>query len=247
MPITCKVQNVSVFYPGKKNPNVFKVNFDLQAETITMIIGPNGSGKSTLLKALLGLLPYEGEVTFYNPKGKQIGKKDMHIGYVPQYFKFDSTIPITVCEFLQLTLSACHQSTQDKKKEIRKALQEVLALQLIHKQLGDLSGGQLQRVILARALLHNPKMLILDEPESGIDIQGEQYFYDALQKIVKERGVTVLIATHELEIVHKYASQVLCINKKLLCRGKPEEALTPKTFSKLYGVNKRLYKHECHS
>lgn len=241
--LSLKVENLGFSYPGISEPALDNISFSLKPNTINILIGPNGSGKSTLLKSILGILSSSGEITFYDEKGEKISRKESHIGYVPQKFNFDTSIPITVNEFLKLTLSSCKRHTGGSENQISKALKEVNATNLRYKKLGDLSGGQLQRIILARALFHHPKLLILDEPESGIDMEGERFFYEVLDKLVKEKRVTALIASHEMEIVNKYADQVLCINKTIVCAGSSAQALTDKTFSKLYGSHNKPHNH----
>jgi zinc transport system ATP-binding protein len=240
---TLVVNDLAVTYPGMESPAVEGVSFELQPHTINILVGPNGSGKSTLLKAILGILPSTGEIKF-SSSDISLYKQ---VGYVPQRLEFDLNLPITVYEFLRLTLVECTHSHNYKKKLIRQALKQVEAEHLNHKNFGDLSGGQRQRVILARALLHEPQLLILDEPEAGIDFKGEQLFYDVLKKLVTEKNVTALIASHEMEIVHQYADQVLCINHNLVCAGTPQKALTPQTLNQLYGIHKKVYQHHHHN
>jgi len=238
-----EVKNLSFTYPGVSEPALYNVNFFLEAETINTIIGPNGSGKSTLLKIILGIYKSTAEINFYN-NSKKITAQEAHIGYVPQKRSIDVNIPITVNEFLFLTQKSCKRCVNNNDLEIIDVLHKVTALEYRYKKLSELSGGQLQRVILARALLHNPKILILDEPEAGIDIQGEKFFYEVLEKLVKQEGVTALIATHEMEVVSKYADQVLCLNKTLICAGSANKTLTNETFQKLYGTHTTQYTHK---
>lgn len=238
-----KVDNLSFKYPNSKTNAIENINFTLDEASINMIIGPNGSGKSTLLKVILGILNGNGRISFFNNTIKTSLKK-IHIGYVPQKLAFDTSIPITVNEFLQLTVDSCKRCKKNIAAEINDVLVQVQSTHLIDKKLGDLSGGQLQRIVIARALMHKPKLLILDEPEAGIDITGELFFYKILKDVVKKTKVAALIATHEMEVVHKYADQVLCINKTLVCAGNTTQALTSKTFEKLYGINNQPFNHE---
>ena len=237
-----EVKNLNYSYPGVSEPALHDINFSLQAQTINTIIGPNGSGKSTLLKIILGIYKSTAEITFFN-NSKKISAHEAHIGYVPQKRSIDINIPITVNEFLSLTQKSCKRCATNSELEIIDVLKKVTALEYRYKKLSELSGGQLQRVILARALLHSPKLLILDEPEAGIDIQGERFFYEVLEKLVKKEGVTALIATHEMEVVSKYADQVLCLNKTLICAGSAKKTLTNETFQKLYGTHTTQYNH----
>lgn len=240
--VVLKAEDVSFTYPQVSEPAIHDINFSLKSNSISMLIGPNGSGKSTLIRVFLGILKSSGKITFYH-KGKEISQHDAHIGYVPQKHDIDTTIPITVSELLTLTVNSCARCKTCAESEVDDVLKKVSALDYKHKKIGDLSGGQLQRVILARALLHKPKLLILDEPEAGIDVQAEQFFYEVLRNLVDTENITALIATHEMEVVNAYADQVICINKTLVCAGSTVEALTPKTFKELYGMHAKPYHH----
>ncbi len=240
--IVLEIVHLDYSYPGVTEPTLYNISFSLLSHTINMIIGPNGSGKSTLIKVLLGIYPSNAEINFYKNQ-KKISVSEAHIGYVPQKRSIDLSIPVTVNEFLSLTQKSCKRCASKSKSEINDVLAKVNALEYRYKKLGELSGGQLQRIILARALLNNPKILILDEPEAGIDIQGERFFYEVLEKLVKNEGLTALIATHEMGVVSKYADQVLCLNKTLICAGSAQATLTNETFKKLYGVDTVQYHH----
>ena len=237
-----EIDNLSFSYPGSNEPALSNISFKLKPNTINMLIGPNGSGKSTLIKLIIGILQGDGAIYFYD-NTKIISRKEAHIGYVPQKQSIDTSIPITVHELLALTQKSCNRCNHDTGKEITDALKKVDALEYRYRKIGDLSGGQLRRVILARALLNNPPILILDEPESGIDLQGEKFFYEVLHNLVKNEGITALIATHEMEIVSEYADAVICINRSLVCNGSVNETLIPKTFEKLYGVHTKIHTH----
>ena len=160
------------------------------------------------------------------------------IGYVPQKFEFDHDVPITVYEFM--ALEKCRE-TKHSCTNIIRALKEVGLNNIEKNKLGELSGGQFQRVMIAKALLHEKAILIFDEPSTGIDIAGEQTIYDLIEKINKERGTTCLIVSHELNVVNKYANKVICLNKKMICSGTPETVITPKNLKKLYGIGAGLY------
>ena len=179
--IVLEVINLSFSYPGVLEPTLHDINFSLHAQTINTIIGPNGSGKSTLIKIILGIYQSNAEINFFS-HGKKISASQAHIGYVPQKRSIDLSTPITVNEFLFLTQQSCKRCVSNSESEIIDVLIKVNAFEYRYKKLGELSGGQLQRIILARALLHSPQILILDEPEAGIDIQGERFFYEVLEK-----------------------------------------------------------------
>lgn len=172
-----------------------------------MLVGPNGSGKSTLIKAVLGILPYSGKITINLPESTSHERTTF--GYVPQRLEFDLDLPITVDEFLNLTLASCDHNAAQKEEMVIAALSNTGALKLRHRTLGSLSGGQRQRVIVARALIHHPHILVLDEPESGIDVEGEAQFFQLLKEIVTTQHAAALIATHDLHAVNEYADQVI--------------------------------------
>lgn len=238
MKTALEIKNLTVKYPGYTHPAIENVSFSVSENSITALVGPNGSGKSTLLKALLGLVPHSGEVKVF---GQPVEDVYHDIGYIPQRFSFDPTFPITVKEFIKLVLY--NHSEKIAQKQLNKVLDYVEADNLAKRKLSTLSGGQLQRVLLARALAHNPKLLLLDEPEAGVDVGGEQTFYDLLEKLVKDKKATALVASHELDVVYAYAQNVICLNRKMFCKGKPKEVLTQEIFTKLYGRGLKFYGH----
>jgi ABC-type Mn2+/Zn2+ transport system ATPase subunit len=233
-----EISNLTVHYPGYSIPVLDNISLSVKEGAISALIGPNGSGKSTLLKAVLGLIEYQGEIKVF---GKKVEAAYPDIGYVPQRFSFDASFPVSVSEFIIL---AQRKNETDIESNLKRTLSYVDAEPLKEKKLSTLSGGQLQRVLLARALINRPKLLLLDEPEAGVDVGGEQTFYDLMEKLVKEKNLTALIASHELDVVYTYANEVFCVNRRLLCTGKPNAVLNQQTFEELYGRGLRFYGHE---
>lgn len=231
------VTDLTVVYPGYAHAAIENVTFSVTKGTIAALIGPNGSGKTSIIKAILGLIDYEGEIKAF---GKPVQRSSSQIGYVPQRFSFDPTFPVTVFEFISMVLPERKRVSQ----LVKESLQYVEGMDLIDRKLSTLSGGQLQRVLLARALITKPSLLLLDEPEAGIDVGGEQTFYDLMEKLVKDENITALIASHELDIVYAYAQQVVCVNKRMLCYGVPKEVLNQDTFMELYGRGLKFYGHD---
>lgn len=229
--IALDLKKVSVRYHHSFEPAILEVSFTAYRGTITSIIGPNGSGKTTLIKAILGLIPYEGEINLPALEKKRCGHP---VGYVPQTHSIDLSFPMTVKEFLEFSHVNC-PGFKLKSNSFKYTLSLLGAGALIDKPLQNLSGGQLQRILLARAILHRPALLILDEPETGIDIGGEQSLYDLLVKLSREKGMTVLVSSHEIDVVKHYADRVVCLNRSVVCEGKPEEVLNIGTLHKLYG------------
>jgi zinc transport system ATP-binding protein len=208
------------------------INFKIEKNQIIAIIGPNGSGKTSLLKAMLGLIDYTGSVSYF---GKKITQKLTKIGYVPQKFDFDRSIPITVYEFISFS------GADDQ--EIIKVLKEVGMEEWKNKIIGDLSGGQLQRVLIANALTKNPQILFLDEPLAGIDIEGAEDFYKTIKKLNIEKNVTIFLVSHEINMVYKFVDQIICLNRDLICQGTPKETITKEVLEKLYGKEIKLQPH----
>jgi len=198
------------------------------------IIGPNGAGKSVLFRALLGLIPYEGKVN-WSPHIK--------IGYVPQKVFVAKDIPLTVAEFLGF-------KTKDSR-EILAVLTQVgfegNNPRLLTTRLGVLSGGEFQRVLIAFALLGDPQVLLFDEPTSGIDVSGEETVYHLIHKLQKQKQLTIIFISHELEIVYKYANKVLCLNKQAICFGPPRKVIDKQNLEQLYGEDIHFYHHHTNS
>ncbi len=234
MKTVVSVKNLTVKYPKINYDAIKDINFELPKGKILMVIGPNGSGKSTLIKAILGLIESEGSVQVF---GNRVEKEYHQIGYLPQNFNFDRSFPITVEEFLKISLAecSCEECLSNPKKSIVKALSQVGAKNILNSMLSEISGGQLQRVLLAKSIIHSPKLLILDEPEAGIDTSGEISFFNLISKMVKEKDMTAILVSHELDYVKKYADLVLVINKKVLAFGPVDKVLRKTTISKLYG------------
>jgi ABC-type Mn2+/Zn2+ transport system ATPase subunit len=210
------------------------VGFTIEKEAIIAVIGPNGSGKTTLLKAILGLLPFQGEVRIFSQPVRQV----LHqLGYVPQRFAFDSAFPLTVEEFINLT---CRNP---EKLPPGGVLEETGMTEFKGKMIGELSGGQLQRVLLAHAMLHRPRILFLDEATSGIDVEGLSDFYSTIHRLNREHGVTVMMVSHEISMVYKFSDRIICLNRDLISHGETKTALTGEVLKKLYGDNADLKIH----
>ncbi|MFH1089007.1 MAG: metal ABC transporter ATP-binding protein [Candidatus Uhrbacteria bacterium] len=231
------VENLSVRYG--EHAVVDGVSFSIEQGKIAAIVGPNGSGKTTLMKAILGLVPSRGEIIVL---GQHLHDVRSRVGYVPQRFTFDRDFPITVEEFLNLA-----RSSKCASSRITTVIKEVgLTPLILHKHLGNLSGGQLQRILIAQAILHDPAILFLDEPATGIDVVGETAIHDVIEHLNKEHGTTVLMVSHDIAMISTLVDQVLCLNKKLLCSGPPKKALTQKSLGDLFGSHHSFYEHHQH-
>ena len=202
------------------------LSFEVKEGEVLTILGPNGAGKTVLLKTLLGILPYQGEIEW---------KKGVKIGYVPQRLPFIKDVPMSVKEFFDLK--------NVSGKESEEILGSIgLEKDILEKKIGDLSSGQFQRILVGWALVGNPQVLLFDEPMTGIDISGQESVYNLLEKLRKERNLTILLVTHDLSIVYKFATNCLCLNKKVLCHSVPKE-LTTERLSQLYGGGIKFYRH----
>lgn len=222
-----EVKNLTVSF-GEENV-LDDVSFELKKGENVAIMGPNGAGKTVLLKALLGLLPYRGEIRWSD---------DAKISYVPQKILPDKNLPLNIKEFFEMK--------NIKTKQIEESLFSVGITDenFIKKRIGAVSPGQLQRVLIAWGLVGNPNILLFDEPTAGIDIGGEETIFNLLNKIEKERNISIILVTHDMSVVYGFVDSVLCLNKKLICHGAPSEVLGLDGLKKLYGEGVSFYKHE---
>jgi zinc transport system ATP-binding protein len=234
-----EIHDLTVHFDRAEHPAVEEVSFTLAAGQIAMIIGPNGSGKTTLLRAILGLIPATGEVRIF---GHPIHAAYPSIGYVPQHLRFDATLPLTGREMLLMPLRT--MTKKARPRSLSWVMDTFRLAGFLDQPLGTLSGGQLKRLLLARAMLHRPRLLVLDEPEAGVDVGGEQTLYQVLEQLVDTEGLTALISSHELNIVLQVATQVICLNRRLFGIGPPTKMLTPHTLFQLYGPTAALYRHD---
>ena len=223
-----RVQNVSVNI-GKDR--VLKdVNLHVHCGQMVALIGPNGAGKSTLLKALLGQRDYDGVIVFSVPGQRRVKAR---IGYVPQSPAFDPGDPISVADLFACCLSkrpAFLGLGNDLRDQVLECLERVHGEDLIDKRVGSLSGGELQRVLLALALEPMPNILILDEPLSGVDIEGMVSLMDMLDEIRKTYDLSILMTTHDFSILPKYADQVILIDHEIKAIGEPRDVLNSDAF-----------------
>ncbi len=226
------------------------ITFSVEEGKIVAIIGPNGAGKTTLIKAILGLIPFEtGSISLFGHHYKN-NSSHVKVGYVPQRLEFDRTFPLTVLELLRFTVPPFYLFPFHKKKEEKEHISRLLEVvgvhDLINRSIGSLSGGELQRVMIAKAIVNDPQILFLDEPASGVDIEGQERFHDLVKRLNKEKVLTVILISHDLNIVYRFADDVLCLNRRLVCSGKPKDALTDEVIKSVYGEMMGAYIHSCH-
>jgi zinc transport system ATP-binding protein len=213
------------------------INLDILAGEFLGIVGPNGGGKTTLLKIIMGLLkPTAGTVQALENK---------LIGYVPQFSAFNRDFPISVKNMVLMgrlgNTRVLGDFTKQDKNLALQVLQKLAIEYIANKPIGALSGGELQRAMIARALVCEPKILLLDEPTANIDIHAEQNIFDLL-KIINQEGVTILIVSHDIGFVSRYIERVACLNKTLVCHS--TSALTPEIIQQLYGDAIRAVRHK---
>ncbi len=206
------------------------VSFEVKRGDVLAIIGPNGAGKTTLFRALLGIIPHKGEIVW---------KKGIQIGYVPQRMEIEIDVPLTVLEFLRLR-GATDFSIQKAKDAIKSVL---LPESILDAGLGEVSVGQRQRILVAWSLLGKPDVLLFDEPTADIDVRGQESIYQLLHHLQDVYHLTVIMISHDLNIVYKYAELVLCLNRQKICFGPPQEVLSPEQMQKLYGGDHGFYHH----
>lgn len=217
---------------------IFKnVNIHVHCGQLTAVIGPNGAGKSTLLRAILGEVAHTGNLHYVDAKGAHTGSPI--IGYVPQQLRFDTSSPTSVLDIFMacLTDKPVWLCRPGKMREIVvKALQRVKADHLIDRRLGALSGGELQRVLLALALQPLPDLLLLDEPVSGVDQNGLELFYNIVADLRAKEDMAIILISHDLDLVAKYADHVVLLNKEVVCSGTPEAVFTDERTKKIFGM-----------
>ncbi len=221
-----QVQNLGVTL-GKREI-IRDLSFDVQKNEVFVILGPNGAGKTTLLKALLGLIPYTGSVSWQTNSRAYLPPQEL--------FARKNLPPLTIHDFFMLksvTIKQVH------------AILDLVGLDrtVLSQQFETLSTGQFQRMCIAWSLVTEPEVLLFDEPTSGIDIGGEQTIYTLLHNFWQEKKLTIILVTHDLNVVWDHASRVLCLNKQALCIGTPEQVVTPEHLKDLYGMNVKFYRH----
>ena len=225
-----EVQNICVGYGNKEV--LRNVNLSLSKNEIVTIVGPNGSGKTTLFKSIIGSTPISS--------GKVLIRPNLKIGYVPQVLNIDRSLPLTVERFLSL-------ENRRHKREALSAQQVLDSNDLLFKQISTLSAGQLQRVLLARALVNKPDVLLLDEATRGLDQPGSAAFYKKIEEIRNTTGCAILMISHDLHVVMSASNRVICLNGHICCQGEPQSVASSPEYKAMFGSNVggtlALYQH----
>ena len=224
-----RLDGVAVSFNGQ--PVLDNVQLSVQPGEIVTLIGPNGAGKTTLVRVVLGLLQPDSGNVRRAPR--------LRIGYMPQKLHVDATLPLSVLRFLRLVPGV------DRKRALA-ALAEVGAEQVIDSPLQSISGGEMQRVLLARALLREPQLLVLDEPVQGVDVAGQAELYRLISRLRERHGCGVLMVSHDLHLVMIATDQVVCLNRHVCCSGHPEQVSGDPAFIELFGQDAKslaVYHH----
>lgn len=227
-----RVQDLSVKIGG--NTIIEDVNLHVHCGEMVALIGPNGAGKSTLIKSILGQQPYEGVISFSVPGQRN---RKLKIGYVPQSPTFDTGDSVSVADLFACCMSkrpAFLGHSRAMREKILMCLERVRSEDLIDKRVGTLSGGELQRVLLALALEPLPNLLILDEPLSGVDVEGMETLMDMLDEIRQTYDLSILMITHDFSMLSRYADQVLLLDGRPVCQGTPFEVLNSEAFRRVF-------------
>ncbi|HEY4523880.1 MAG TPA: metal ABC transporter ATP-binding protein [Candidatus Paceibacterota bacterium] len=222
------VKNLTVTLGNEKVLD--NLSFEVATGESLAIIGPNGAGKTMLFRALIGVLSYKGKIS-WAPKTT--------IGYVPQKLDIERNLPLSLLDLLTSKNNHRHSITASLKL-VR------LKENLLNRPIGALSGGQFQKALIAFALLQDPRVLLFDEPTAGVDTPGEEHIYETIHRLQEEKGFTILLISHDLSLVYRYADKVLCLNRENLCFGEPEVIMAPEILGKLYGEERSFYKHHRH-
>lgn len=220
-----------------KNQIIEHVNLHIHCGKITCIIGKNGAGKSTLMKAIVGELKYDGEIQFKDMKNQ--GLSDMVIGYVPQHLNISKNTPTSVYDLFAGYISRIPVFLWKSKKLYQRIYEQLTlfeAQDLIDKAVCDLSGGELQRVMLSIATMPVPNLMLLDEPVSGVDHNGMELFYRNIDRLRRDYDLAIILISHDFSFVKKYADYVILLDKTIVKEGTPKEVLSSKEFQDIFGT-----------
>lgn len=227
-----EVDNLSIAFGKLKI--LSNLSFSVKEARTLAVIGPNGAGKTLLFKALIGAEAHSGEVRW---------RPGIKIGYIPQKLDLERDLPVTAFELLTAKAAIMNLGRQ----HVEEALKLVeLPLGAAKQPISNLSGGQFQRALIAFAFIGEPDVLLFDEPTAGVDAPGQERIYELINRLKKEKKLTVIIISHDLSLVYEYADEVLCLNREKICFGTPQKVLEPKALEELYGSPHKYYSHNDH-
>lgn len=217
-----------------------KINLHIHCGELTVLVGPNGAGKTSLLRAMLGELPHRGELRYVQAGGEALLRQP-HIGYVPQRLEVEPGAPVSVLDLF--AASTCRWPVwlgraRRLRAEALAALEQVDATALLERRLGLLSGGQLQRVLLALALLPPPDLLLLDEPVSGVDTAGTDRFYRLVSQLRRDYDLSIILVSHDLQEAADVADRMILLNRTIICDGPPSEVLADPRLQETFRLNR---------
>lgn len=233
----CRIELKNVGVTAGGETLLSDVNFHIHCGQLTALVGPNGAGKTTLIKALLQQVPHGGQIRHVDANGHDFPAP--RIGYVPQQLTFDREMPLTVSDLMVAAVSKRPVWLGHGKKAretVMQALAETNAVSLADKRLGNLSGGEMQRVLLAMALMPLPDLLILDEPVSGMDQNGLSLFLQTVNELRRTHHLGILMVSHDWQLVQKYADYVVLLNREIQCAGTPEDVFSSAAFRDTFQV-----------
>ena len=229
-----RLENLSV---TKGKLEILKgINLEIHCGELTALIGPNGAGKSTMLKALLGEVTYTGRITFVNGDGS--ASRRPRVGYVPQKIQIDAGSPTSVLDLIlaaRTNIPVWLAKTWSNSLYAKNVLTKVQVEHVLNRQLGTLSGGELQRVLLALALDPIPQLLLLDEPGAGMDMTGLELFYGLVAGLRRRYDLSIVLVSHDLDVVARYADRIVFLNKTILSSGTPSEVFSDESVTKIFG------------
>ena len=236
----CRIELEKVGVTAGKDILLSEIDFHIHCGELTALIGPNGAGKTTLIRALLGQTPYTGKIRHVDAHGHDFPAP--RIGYVPQQLPFDREMPLTVMDLMAATMQkrpVWMGIGKNTRETVEQALSETQAEGLMKKRLGALSGGELQRVLLAMALCPVPDLLVLDEPVSGVDQNGLSLFLQTVSSLRQSHHMAILMVSHDWDLVRRYADHVILLHQKVLCTGRPEAVFSSAAFENTFRGNNR--------
>ena len=224
------------------------VTFRVKRGQFVGVIGPNGSGKSTLLRVILGLAkPIRGSVRVFGKPREQLGGDVHRIGYVPQLSTLDRSFPVRAGDVVLMgrygRIGLVRRPSRADRQAAQRALEQVGMAEFAGRQIGRLSGGQQQRVLVARALASQPELLLLDEPTAGIDPTTTESLYDLINKLNKDLALTIILVSHDLNVVSKYVDTVACMNRRMATHGRPCEVMGAELLKDIYGEGAMFFTH----
>lgn len=242
------VQDVSVRYG--ENLALDRIHFEVNPHEIVSIVGPNGSGKTTLIHTILGLIePFEGTVRVFDHI-PQNARSHGQIGFLPQAGGADLKFPVSAFDVVAMAVSSHKKMfrglTSGDRSRVMAVLQKVQMEKSAEIHFGSLSGGQKQRVLIARALAVQPKLLILDEPSTGLDIVSQESFYALLQYLRDEEGLTILFVSHDIGAVSGVVDRIACLNRKIHFHGKPSDCIPSEALEAVFGKDVQFVYHDRH-